>query len=323
MPVVITADDVPVSERRDYWQTVIDSSPIPLEGRFAGAADFRSQIISGRLGVLNVTESVMPAGVCSRTRAKIRQSDPDLYRIDVVRTGRVILHQHGAESVLGPGDLVCFDPSRPARLGHTDLRHVSVTLPRNLLPLQSAGGGRRTGPRVPGDRGIGGLASSIILLLPQYLEDWSVAEGVRLGSTLIDLLAIALDPGKTARAEPAPQHQYLLQRIYAYIEQQLSDRALSPGAIAAAHHISTRYLHKLFETQEATVGSWIRRRRLERCRRDLIDPALAGWSVSAIASRWGFGNPMHFSRAFRAEYGTAPSAYRSRTDRIQRMPDVP
>lgn len=80
--------------------------------------------------------------------------------------------------------------------------------------------------------------------------------------------------------------------------------------IAAAHHISVRYLHRLFEAEDKTVASWIRGRRLERSRLDLLDPALAGRPVSAIGARWGFTSAIHFSRAFRAVYGLPPGEYR-------------
>jgi AraC-like DNA-binding protein len=80
--------------------------------------------------------------------------------------------------------------------------------------------------------------------------------------------------------------------------------------IAAENHVSLRYLHKLFETQQMTVAGWIRQRRLERCRRDLRDPALSHLPVSAIAARSGLIDAAHFSRVFRAAYGISPSEYR-------------
>jgi AraC-like DNA-binding protein len=79
---------------------------------------------------------------------------------------------------------------------------------------------------------------------------------------------------------------------------------------ATAHHISLRYLHKLFEGQPTTASGWIRQRRLERCRRDLLDPALGDRSVGAIAARWGLIDAAHFSRLFRAAYGLPPGEYR-------------
>jgi AraC-like DNA-binding protein len=58
------------------------------------------------------------------------------------------------------------------------------------------------------------------------------------------------------------------------------------------------------------VAAWIRERRLERCRRDLLDPVLAERPVSAVAARWGLTDPAAFSRLFRAAYGVPPLEYR-------------
>jgi AraC-like DNA-binding protein len=91
----------------------------------------------------------------------------------------------------------------------------------------------------------------------------------------------------------------------------LADPDLSPASIAAAHHISVRSLHRLFQDHEETVAAWIRERRLERCRRDLADPRLSDHPAHAIGRKWGFADPAHFSRAFRATHGLSPSAYRS------------
>jgi AraC-like DNA-binding protein len=99
-------------------------------------------------------------------------------------------------------------------------------------------------------------------------------------------------------------------RIRAFIEQRLADPELTPATIAAEHHISLRYLHKLFHGQGITVAGWIRDRRLERCRRDLADPTLTARPISAVAARWGFTNPAHFSQAFRAAYGLSPRQFR-------------
>ena len=80
--------------------------------------------------------------------------------------------------------------------------------------------------------------------------------------------------------------------------------------IAAADHVSLRSLHQFFHDEGLTVARWIRARRLERCRRDLSDPALADRPVAAIAAAWGFSSAGDFSRAFRAAHGLPPSEYR-------------
>jgi AraC-like DNA-binding protein len=99
--------------------------------------------------------------------------------------------------------------------------------------------------------------------------------------------------------------------VKGHIEERLADPDLRPDAIAAAHYVSTRRLQKLFKADGVTVTDWIRQRRLAACRRDLGDPALAGHTILAIATRWGLTNPAHFSRSFRAEYGCSPREFRA------------
>ncbi|WP_390624289.1 helix-turn-helix domain-containing protein [Fodinicola feengrottensis] len=105
------------------------------------------------------------------------------------------------------------------------------------------------------------------------------------------------------------QQRTMFVRVNAFIEEHLAETDLTPGLIAAAHHVSLRYLHRLFEPQHTTVAAWIRHRRLEKCRHDLADPALHTLPVSAIAARWGAAGSSAFQPAF-------PSYVRIATGRI-------
>ncbi|WP_260867741.1 helix-turn-helix domain-containing protein [Streptomyces sp. SAJ15] len=65
------------------------------------------------------------------------------------------------------------------------------------------------------------------------------------------------------------------------------------------------------DAQGVSVAAWIRRSRLERCRRDLVDPLLRSRPIHAIAWKWGLTDPAHFSRSFRVvAYGMSPRDYR-------------
>jgi AraC-like DNA-binding protein len=316
MTMVLETGNEPIASRRDYWQAMIDHTTVPFEGEFVGDPDFSCSMVVGRVGAIDVAEATMPPGVCLRSPARIRLSDPDVYLIDVMAAGRLVVQHDGRESVVGTGDLMLLDPSRPTRIIHSATRHVSLAVPRVMLPLRGEEIAQLTGVRIPGDHGIGALVSSLALQLPRHLDDCGRLEGVRLGSAVIDLLMVALATQlrRADTIEIGTRQQALLHRIHAFIEQRLGDPDLSPGTIASAHYISLRYLHKLFEAQDVTVAGWIRQRRLERCRRDLMDPTLRARPLSAIAGAWGFGSAVHFSRAFRAAYGVPPSEYRKQGD---------
>ncbi|WPB89422.1 helix-turn-helix transcriptional regulator [Streptomyces malaysiensis] len=105
-------------------------------------------------------------------------------------------------------------------------------------------------------------------------------------------------------------------RVRAFIDSHLHDPELTPTAIAAAHHISVSYLHRIFQEEAPTDGGpgtvmgHVRERRLERARRDLADPALRTRPIHEIAHRWGFTHQTSFTRAFRARYHMPPAEYR-------------
>ena len=186
--------------------------------------------------------------------------------------------------------------------------------PRDLLALPPRSADRVTAVPIAADQGTGALASPVLRRVALDLDTYQPASAVRLCTALMDLVttAVAERVGHAESLQIESRERTLLLGIHAFIEQHLGETDLSPGIVAAAHHISVRYLHRLFEAQDITVAAWIRQRRLERCRRDLADPALCAVPVSAVASRWGLPDSAHFSRLFRRTYGMPPAEYRRR-----------
>ena len=308
--LVFRAEDQ--TSRVDYWQQVVADMLCPLAVR-AGAVPDR--LVVGDLGPVRVGElTAMRPGGAERTPTLIRRSDPDLCKIDVQVAGHVVIEQDGRVSRQAPGDCTFVDLSRPCRWTNASAKVVAVIFPRDALGLRSDDLARLAGTHVPSDRGAGALVSALARELPRRIDDCRSAERARLGTAMLDLVSAALAArlGRSDDVPPESRRRALVLRVQAFIEQQLGDPALSPPAIAAAQYISVRYLHKLFETQQTTVADWIRRRRLERCRRDLLDPALRLEPVSAIAARWGLPSAAHFSRLFRAAYGLPPGEFRRR-----------
>jgi AraC-like DNA-binding protein len=314
MGVVFHADAEPLTSRTDYWQHVLQDTFGPAELQVCGGLGSGDRLRIGDAGAVRVFElSISGRNIAKRARTHIRRLDRELYKIGVHTRGCGVVEQDGRRTRLAHGDLIFADLSRPCRWDYSSARFVSVAFPHALLPLRGDQLTRLTGLRIPGDRGLGALVSSLARQLPERLDDCGTVDRARLGTAVLDLVTAAL-AARLDRAEDVPpgsRQRALRLRVLAFIEERLGDPELSPASIAAAQYISVRYLYKLFETEETTVAEWIRRRRLERCRRDLLDPALRHTPVSTIGARWGFTSPAHFSRAFRAAHGLPPGEYRT------------
>jgi len=327
MDTLFEADDIPAADRFGFYRDLLHTLPVPLDIRTARPDAFSVRMDAARFGALTVvrldSRTAAPYEV-HRTPALIRRSDPEAYRLVLNCRGPGGLTHCGREALLGPHDLGLYDTSRPfsgwrgsssaaaSPPGGSDL-WVMATFPRRLLPLPRARTLQIAGARLPGRRGPGALMSAFLSRLARSGgEPYRPAEAARLGTVFVDLLAVLLahelDADALVPPESAEQARWL--RVQEYVESRLGDPRLTPAAVAEAHHVSTRSLQKLFQSRGCTVAGWIRARRLERCRRDLADPALAARPVHAIGARWGFPDPAHFSRVFRAAYGLSPTEYR-------------
>lgn len=98
----------------------------------------------------------------------------------------------------------------------------------------------------------------------------------------------------------------LVPRIQGFVREHLRDPDLSPEMIASAHHISVRLLYRVLADVGVQLEQWVIAERLAGARQELASPLSQGRSIAAVAHRWGFATPSHFSRRFRARYGVTP-----------------
>jgi AraC-like DNA-binding protein len=314
MSVLVRIDDEPPATRLDYFQHVVASTIVPFGLRPHADHELRAQVLTGPVGTVHVTKVSGPPVKAVRTPKLIRVSDPELFKIDVQVRGHTVFSQGDREAALAPGDFTLVDLSHPCQLNDVDDEHevLAVMFPRTALPLRHNELERLTAVPMSGRDGLGAPISSLAIYMARHLGDYGPTEGARLATALMDLLIVALAErmDRGAMVSPVTRRRALLACVRSFIDQRLAEPELSPAMIAASHHISVRYLHKLFEGEGLTVGGWIRARRLEGCRRDLLDPSLSVLPVSAIAFRWGFADAAHFTRVFRDAYGHPPGEFR-------------
>jgi AraC-like DNA-binding protein len=315
---------IPASDRVDQARHALRSN-LALDFRVEGdpAPGHWGHGTFGSLGAIrSMVATAGPArSALYRTPKLIRRLDVDAYKVDLVLDGELVVDQDDRQAVLQPGDVAVCDLARPMCLGlpgAVTSNIMALIVPRSLMPAPVDDLSRMTAVRIRANDGAGALLSPLLRRLADHQHAFDAEEAARISTAILDLLVAALagglDPDR--KVPPASRQVALVNRIYASIEESLADPALSPAQIAARHHISTRYLHKLFEAEGMTVADWVRRRRLERCRRDLADPACHHHSVGAIGARWGYVDASHFSRAFRTAYGISPREYRLQDLRI-------
>ncbi len=314
----VSTDAVPAGERFAYWREVNRKLHVPFDLRCDPQTEssFRAAVGFSAFGPVEAVLTTVAPHSARRTSKLIRQSDPDVFELGCTVRGAGTVTQNGRHAELGIGDLVLINTSRPYQVEHAphipESRVMLLHFPRSLLPLPDRDLEDLCGKSLPGDRGIGALSSRFMLQLAGHLPELTPAETSRLSTLTLDLLTTALTEALDANGTVPPhtRQRALTAQIRTFIRDNLGDAHLTPDLIASAHHISLRYLHRLFQQDGHTVTGWIRGRRLEQCRRDLADPWQAARPIHAIAARWGFTSPAHFSQAFRTAYGLSPRQYR-------------
>lgn len=297
----------------DGFRIAVSDSFVPLDVTSDHADQFRGSIHTADLGELHISEVSATPHVVERTPELIARGDRQYFKLSLLISGTGLLIQDNREALLRPGDLAIYDTERPYSLVFDEnFRTMVVMFPKTLIDLPPDTVNQLTAVRMPGTGGIGSVLAPFLTGLSNNVDQFGDATKVRLAHSTLDLVTTMMASELDLEHANTDPHQVLMQRICDYIDANLPSTDLSPARIAAAHFISTRHLHGIFQKNGSTVSSWIRSRRLERCRRDLHNPLYAGRPVAAIAGRWGFVDAAHFSRVFKAKFGQAPSEYRHR-----------
>jgi AraC-like DNA-binding protein len=319
MSTLIQIDHVPPADLVDFLREVMAKTWVPMECLPESRREnFHGEFRASGFGPMQVVVIDVPPAIVSRTPAHICQADPDMLKLVLVRGGSsCVVEQDGRQARLSVGEFAFYDTRRPYEVicgtsRNTQVQMMTFMFPPSLLPLSRNRIRELAAVRFGAGAGLGDVTSQFLLQLARNVDHYSPAEAARLSSAALEVLAtrLAHELDEHDWDTPEARRHAQLTTVQAFIQRHLGDTELSPAMIAAAHHVSLRSLHQLFHDEGLTVAGWTRKQRLERCRHDLSDPALAARPVAAIAARWGFSSPGDFSRVFRAVHGMPPAEYR-------------
>ncbi|MFC5146828.1 helix-turn-helix domain-containing protein [Streptomyces aureoversilis] len=314
MSIVLSTASMPVTERLDYWRHTVGQDL--LDYSTPGDTPFNGTVMADQLGPVRVsTTHAGPLRVRKTPLAIDYLMAEDYITVVLQDSGPLVIDHDDDRTLLRPGTLAFYDTTRPFTLNFPDHFRTHVfRIPRHMLGLRDTDLRRVARAPVQADDG------TAALIIP-FLSRLAAQAGTHrphirtllarnTGDLLATLAAELLDHGTPDTGTDAANTTLRL-RIKAFIEGHLSDPDLSPQTIAAAHHVSVRHVHRIFQAEDTTVSRWIQHRRLESCRRELDRPGRNAPAVTAIAHRFGFTSASHFSRTFRAAYGVSPREWRA------------
>ena len=308
--VVLDAAAHPPADRSDLVHDVIAKSGarrrvslnVPDE-----PVDLRVE--AWQIGTVHVLRTAGTGLALTRTERDVRTDAPDLLAI-ALSHGESLYSVRGATQQLGRNGVLVVDFHTPysfapvGRTGRTFVTHIpyadlglTVDVVRAAIPRLSSSP-------------LSALVRGHLVQMSRAMDEVTGQAGVaaNLGAATVDLTrALVMSAADIQRGWDLPR-ETLRARVVAYVQAHLRERDLTPARIAAKHHISLRTLYNVWGGQDGGLVDWIIRERLEGVRRELAVSA-PGSSISATAQRWGFADPAHFSRRFRAAYGQPPATW--------------
>lgn len=214
------------------------------------------------------------------------------------------------------GEIILLDPAQAWRIElDTDFRAMLVKLESARFLLRLVRTGSPELNRISTRVGVGAVCFNLINSVADELAYIGRDELPPIEATLIELLVAGLSHKSQDAQEQAVDSSSVqlahLRRVCRTIESRLGDSDLQIDEIARLEGLSTRYIQKLLKVGSTSFTEYLKSRRLERCRIDLGNPALAHFNISELCYRWGFNDAANFSHAFSARFGLSPKAYRA------------
>jgi AraC-like DNA-binding protein len=270
----------------------------------AFSASLRHKVI----GEINVIESRCDPCTGYRTdRHAALVDEPTVVLLSYLEGGEHI--EFGGERyTVAAGDTFVWDSSKATKFEvYESLHKVALAMPARLLSHNVLSALDRVPRKFGASSGSRHLLGNLIgAVADEEFDDAEVeAETIldAVNAFVMGALPIEVAPEKGLQVQQR-------QEIQRYVERHLSDPSLSIEHIALEHRVSKRYLHWLFRGEPMTLNEFIIFRRLERCRRELLNIKLAHLHVSQIAYTWGFANVSHFSKRYRALFNESPTETR-------------
>ena len=317
MAIVLDTRSSLPDRRLAAWQDIVCDVFVGLDCRSDMREAFWGAVSQSAVGPAAFTRVDSCAQRVFRTPSRIARASEDYVLLALGNSGVNGVYQDGREAIVSAGQFVIYDTTRPYELRFDDsFSQTILQMPRKLLQQRIGAFDALTATTFSGDRPLERLAYEFLAGMSQAVDRVDPATASRLLDQALDLIAMAFAERMHARPTDQSFHRSaLLYRLKNYILTHLHDGELSASRAASAIGISPRYASDLMADEQISFRSYVQTQRLERCKRDLADPAQAARHVGDIAFAWGFNDLAHFSRIFKQRFGAAPREWREQATR--------
>jgi AraC family transcriptional regulator, positive regulator of tynA and feaB len=299
------------AERLESWSEILAETHVAFDVRptWRTPRQFHGVVSRRTLDGLTLVDCAATPFLGHRSAPVIdgKRAHEAILGFQFVAKGVELVSERGRRLAVSAGDIVLWDGLQPTEVEIIEpffkrtlifpRERVLALCPR-LAELDAFPPLDRNGPAGLLVRFVNGLAAE----LPQLDSPARTAAA----NAALELLRGVIEPSVPPSRQVA--REAVRAEIRRYVRAHLQEAALGPGTIAAAHSMSVRALHALFEDADESVAGLVRRERLTRCMQDLQRPGCG--SVTEIAFRWGFSDAAHFSRAFKRAFGITPTEMR-------------
>ena len=298
---------------RDDWHAGLRRYLLPLDCSVADPQSFQCNAVIARLRGNTVAELRFDDSRLTRRAVDLDDGAGGCVKILWQLAGRSRIEQGPNSAVLRSGSWTLCDPGREYTLElDKGARVLWWLVPRvqcpGWLPALNVLAARALPAGGPAHIAMAALAAMLRDVGPLDAESEATLHD-SVAALIERALAIELGTrGLGAQSERSIQ----LPQVQAYILEHLADLGLNAGKVATVFGVSRRSLYNLFVPSGVTPHAFIQNARLGRACVLLAPPSARHGSVAAVARQCGFADPAHFSRAFHARHGVAPTAWRGR-----------
>ncbi|WP_250495328.1 acetamidase/formamidase family protein [Caballeronia sp. GAWG1-1] len=303
-----TTESYPEFERRHEWKAAL--ARLGWHGKIEGGERGLQGTLTSRVSAGGI-EFTTIASAAQTLELSADQSGSLM--LVLLIDGDATLVADGLRERVSPHDIVYAASGQSASLIFAErFRAFIVRSPKSAINARLLSPLSLRVALLPGATGMGHIFSGFLRSVVESLETLSADELRPTELALAEMLVACLagQERKGSFNGLTPSQAALFSRLCRFIEANLAESTLSVATLAKDERVSPRYVQKLFELAGQSFSTYVRSRRLERCRAELADPLSEKVSISDICFRWGFNDPAHFSRVFRERYGASPRTFR-------------